>query len=244
MCQADGAWFGGSGPAAEEGGRANGVVGRYVGGGGDNMVGGGSGYGVHDGGFHLFRLGQWWEQGGDAFGDHGFAGAAGADEQEIVATGGGYFRGEFCLVLAGHLVHVEMPVGVGRPRRLVWGDVGEFRPAIGPVDDVGDRGGGEHINSRAEEGFVGVSFRDDDGFYPGGAGRQDGGQDAGHGPEATVESDFAKHHGVGEAGAHPGIGVGCGENSDGDGGVEVGAGFGNIAGEEAHHDLGFGPGEF
>ena len=80
MCQADGAGFGGSGPAAEEGGRANGVVGRYVGGGGDNMVGGGSGYGVHDGGFHLFRLGQWWEQGGDAFGDHGFAGAAGADE--------------------------------------------------------------------------------------------------------------------------------------------------------------------
>ena len=80
MCQADGAGFGGSGPAAEEGGRANGVVGRYVGGGGDDMVGGGSGYGVHDGGFHLFRLGQWWEQGGDAFGDHGFAGAAGADE--------------------------------------------------------------------------------------------------------------------------------------------------------------------
>ena len=80
MCQADGAGFGGSGPAAEEGGRANGVVGRYVGGCGDNMVGGGSGYGVHDGGFHLFRLGQWWEQGGDAFGDHGFAGAAGADE--------------------------------------------------------------------------------------------------------------------------------------------------------------------
>jgi hypothetical protein len=89
---------------------------------GDGVVGGAEGAGGEKGALRVEqagdRCGFWWfrwlpprscrHDGGDAFGEHGFAGAGRADHEQVVATGHGDFQGAFGVVLAFDIGEVDV----------------------------------------------------------------------------------------------------------------------------------------
>src|ERR1039458_9794950 len=85
----------GNDAAADEAGVGDGVVGRAEGALSDEALGGVeyAGDGMNLGGFQSLFKGERGEDGGQALGQHGFAGAGRADHENVVAAGGGPLSG-------------------------------------------------------------------------------------------------------------------------------------------------------
>ena len=96
--------------AADEAGVGDGVVGRAEGAMGDEAVVAveDAGDGVDLGGLEGFFEAQRREDGGQALGEHGFAGAGRADHEDVVATGGGDFESALGYVLAADVAEVGL----------------------------------------------------------------------------------------------------------------------------------------
>ena len=63
--------------------------------------------GVNLGGFQSLFKGERGEDGGQALGQHGLAGAGRADHENVMAAGGGYFEGALGRLLAAHILEVD-----------------------------------------------------------------------------------------------------------------------------------------
>ena len=96
--------------AADEAGVGDGVVGRAEGAVGDEafVAVEDAGDGVDLGGFEGFFEAQRREDGGQALGEHGLAGAGRADHEDVVATGGGDLEGALGDVLAADVAEVGL----------------------------------------------------------------------------------------------------------------------------------------
>ena len=99
----------GNDAAADEAGVGDGVVRRAEGPLRDQAGRGveHAGDGVNLGGFQSLFEGERRQDGGQALGQHGFAGAGRADHQNVVAAGGGYFEGALGRLLAAHILEVH-----------------------------------------------------------------------------------------------------------------------------------------
>ena len=95
--------------AADEAGVGDGVVGRAEGAVRDQAAVGveHAGDGVDLGGFERFFEAQRRQDGRQALGEHGFAGAGRADHEDVVAAGGGDFERALGDVLAADVFEVE-----------------------------------------------------------------------------------------------------------------------------------------
>jgi len=96
--------------AADEAGVGDGVVGGAEGAVGDEALVAveDAGDGVDLGGLEGLFKAQGREDGGQALGEHGFAGAGRADHEDVVATGGGDFEGALGDVLAADVAEVGL----------------------------------------------------------------------------------------------------------------------------------------
>jgi len=113
--------FAGSGIhiAAEQAGVARGMMGRAKGTPGDQSLPGPkeADDAVDLGGLKGFFEGQRWQDGWEPFGEHRFAGAGGADEEDVVAAGGRDFERAFRGLLAFDLFEIERDAALGGDAR-------------------------------------------------------------------------------------------------------------------------------
>jgi len=103
-----------------------------------------SGDGVNLGRFDGFGFRHGWHDAGEAFGEHRFTGARGADHQDVVSTSDGDFESAFDVVLAFDVGKVrEVFVAVASkesraiPRSFAWMAMGRI-PFTGRVEPSSD----------------------------------------------------------------------------------------------------------
>ena len=229
--------------AADEAGVGDGVVRRAEGAVRDEAAVGieHAGDGVDLGGLEGFFEAQRREDGRQALGEHGFAGAGRADHQDVVASGGGDFERALGDVLAANVFEVE-----GEVLQLVEESGGFDAQRLG---GDGAEGGGVEQLADFEEGVDGIDVDafDDGGFARVGGGdeevadaggaRGDGdGQHAVDCAQAAVEAELADQEEVGDVfGVQGAV---CTEDGDGDREVEAGAFFLDVGGGEVDGDAG------
>ena len=151
-------------------------------------------HGPHPGYRQGLLAGHVRQNGGQALGQHGLAGAGRADEQQVVAACGGNLQGAFSVFLPHDVLQIRQrrPVLLGLP----YGSGGEGSFAFEM------RGQGGHVRhavdrqAPGQSGFGGV-FRGNeqrlDAGFPGG---QCHGQDAADAPQRSGEGELAQKRGV------------------------------------------------
>src|ERR1035437_7511999 len=176
------------------------------------------------GGFQSLFKGERGEDGGQALGQHGFAGAGRADHENVVAAGGGYFEGALGRLLAAHVFEVNGEV-LQFAEQGLGGDA--VRLALNHSDDHGVEQL-QHVQSR--RGGIDVAAFDDGGFGGVGGGqnevrdilfaRQYGHrQHSRHGADAAVKAQFAHQQKLAQVvGFQRAISA---EDADGDGQIEA-----------------------
>jgi hypothetical protein len=202
-----------------------------------------AGDGVNFGGLEGFFKGEGREDGREAAGEHGFAGAGRADHEDVVATGGGDFESALGGLLAADVGEVE-----GEVLELVE-DLGGFDFESGDVNaavaglieevaDLEEGVDGIDVDAIDDGGFAGIGFGDDEVFDAALAGGYGDGEHAGDGAEGAVEAEFTDEEEVVEV-AELECSVGT-EDADGHGEVEAGAFFLDVGGGEVDGDVGGG----
>ena len=151
------------------------------------------------GGFHRFLPGHGGQDAGQPLGQHGFAGAGGADQQDVVAARCRHHHGPPCHRLAQHVCKV----GVGRPALVGLEGQGlgggQRRPPVQGVDHVVYRPGAVHLHPRAAAGlrrFGGIGsgeVQGTDALFGGGQGH---GQHPRHRPQGAVQGNLPQEGGV------------------------------------------------
>ena len=152
------------------------------------------GHGVDFRGLEGFGAGHIGENGGDAPCQHGLARAGGADEQHVVAAGGGDLQPALYVLLPHHVGKVRQ--GTGRGRRLPAGGGGHGCVAAEVGDELGHilhTVDGEAVGQR---GLSGVLRRDVQGLDPQPGGAQRHGQHTGDGAQRAGEAQLAQKGGV------------------------------------------------
>lgn len=196
---------------------------------------------VYLGGIQCFMQGEWRQDGGQATGQHGFAGARRADQDHIVAAGCGEFEGAFDIFLSAHIAEIHVVV-VEVGGKFVAG-IHIHRLDIAFTGDDSERiiqvFHAIHIEFVDDGGFFGIHFRENEALEflsPGFDGNR---QCTFDGSQRAVEGKFAHDEKLVEAG--DGDQVGSGQDTDSDGQVVSGAFFPNVGGGEV--DNGFQAGD-
>ena len=195
-------------------------------------------HGVNFGGLQRFRPGHIRQDGGQTAGQHGLSGAGRADQQHVVAAGGGDLQGTLDVLLAHDIGEIRQgPVdGGGLPPGRGHDGVGSLQMGhqlahiLHTVDDqaVGQRGLG------------GVGGGDEELLHPLAGGEHGHGQHAGDGAHLAGEAQLTQEGGVLRQGADLARG---GHNAQQDGQVVhrallPDAGRGQIDGDAADGELG------
>ena len=146
------------------------------------------------GGFEGFIERERREDGGQAFGEHGLAGARGPDEQDIMRTGGGDFEGAFDRFLAFDFGEVEIVVGaVGEQITKIDAqrvDVGFAFKKRNGLAEVAD---GDDLEALDGGGFGGVVGGDQDAHFAIGLGAERDGEHAFDGTHSAGQAEFTDH---------------------------------------------------
>ena len=153
--------------AADQSGVADGVVRRTIGPGADQTarIFQNSRDAVNARGFDGFFERHRRQNRGDAFGQHGFAGAGRADQQNVVAAGAGDFQGALRGHLAAHVAHVHgILIGLGKHLRSIHLDGLKRFGRVDQIDGLRQRLHAEDADAFDHRGFARVGFRDDDVF--------------------------------------------------------------------------------
>jgi nickel/cobalt transporter (NicO) family protein len=230
----------GDGAAAEEADIADGVV-RGAKGALEAAVFGGegdAGGGLDGEDFEKFVERGLGHDGGDAAGDHAFAGAGAADHQEIMPAGDGDFDGAAEAVLAFDFGEVDGVLGLRRAAKGAGGGVeaGDEFFAGEKTGGFVKRGDGVDGDALDEGGFLGGGGGEEDAGLAELAGEEREGEAAGDGAGAAGEAQLAGDEvGVEFGGREL---AGGGENGEGDGEIEERAGLAEVAGGEVDDGLG------
>ena len=186
----------GDGAAADQRHRRGGVVGRAEGPAGDE---GRPGVGeprhrIDLRGLHGLLVGHIRQDGGQTPGQHGLAGAGGADEQHVVPAGRGDLQRPLHVLLAHHVGKVgegrRGPGGLPGACRLHGLLAPEMAHQLSHVPDAVD---GEPLGQR---GLGGVGLRHVQLPDAGPGGAQGHGQHARHGPQSAGEAQLAQEGGA------------------------------------------------
>jgi len=136
------------------------------------------------------------KQARNALSEHSLADSRWAVEEHVVPTGCGYFTGPLGFNLTHDISQVETTVRVlaGPLADHFDGLNGRHRVVLQQSDQLGDRGNTKDLDPFDQLGLSGLAQRD---HYPREAGllsRQRGGQDAAHGPKATIQPEFTQQN--------------------------------------------------
>lgn len=233
MCHADFAGHG-VGAAAHQGHIADGVVGRTEWAGGDQrgVIGQNACHGVDFGGFQRFVEGQRRQNGRQATGQHGFARARRANEDDVVPASRCQFEGAFDVLLPAHIAEIDIVLAeIGR--ELFAGidlDGRDGRIARQHVDGFAQVFHAIHRKIADDGGFAGIGFGQDKTFVFFVTGQYGHGQGTFDGPQAAVQRQFAHDKKLVEALRRNDAGPR--QHTDGNGEVEGGALFAQIGGRE------------
>ena len=150
---------------------------------------------MNAGGFDRFIERHRRQNGGDAFGQHGFSGAGRADQQNVVATGAGYFQGALGGHLTAHVAHIDgILIGFGEHLRGIDLDRFERFGRVDQIDGLRQRFHAEDANAFDHRGFAGVGFGDDHVFDAAFARGERGGKGSAHGTHAAIQRKLAKEN--------------------------------------------------
>jgi hypothetical protein len=180
--------------AADDGRSGGGVVGGADGAGADEgfAVWHEAAGGVDAGGFEGLLAGEGWEDGGEAFAEHGFAGAGGAEEEDIVAAGGGDSEGAFAELLAADFGEVVAMGGAGGVEGVFIELVGEeVEFAVEEADHFGDGADGDDVDAGDDGGFGGIVGGENEAGFLLLAGEHGHGEGTLDGAHAAIEGEFA-----------------------------------------------------
>ena len=180
--------------ATDDGGAAGGVVWRADGAGADEgfALGHEATGGVDAGGFEGFLTCEGREDGGEAFAEHGFACTGRAQEQNIVAAGGGDGEGAFGKFLAADFAEVFAVGGGGGVDGVLVEFIGEeVELAVEEADEFGQGADGDDVDSGDDGGFRGVVGGKDDADFFLFAGEHGHGECALDGADAAIEGELA-----------------------------------------------------
>ena len=142
-----------------------------------------------------FLEGHGRQNGGDAFRQHGFAGAGRANEQDVVAAGTRHLECTLGGLLAVHVAHVH-----GILRGLIEQLVGvnmHGMEGFGRIDQIyGLRQGfqGKYVDAVDDGRFLGIVFGNSHRFHAIGPGGNGGGKRSAHGTHGAIEGEFAEEH--------------------------------------------------
>uniref|UniRef100_E6PYE2 Uncharacterized protein n=1 Tax=mine drainage metagenome TaxID=410659 RepID=E6PYE2_9ZZZZ len=188
----------GNGTAADESGVGDGVV-R----GAEWTLGNESRGGVEDasdgvdlGSFEGLVEGKRGEDGREALGEHGFAGAGWADHKDVVSTRGGDFKSALGGLLSAYVAEVGGVV-LQLGQEHAGGDLETWpldfakERGVEQVDDVGEVFDGVDVDALDDSGLGSIDGWDDE-ICDAARTSQDGdGEDAGDGTQSAVEAEFA-----------------------------------------------------
>ena len=172
---------------------------------------------------------------GDALGQHGFAGAGRANQQNVVATRAGNFQRAFRGHLAAHVTQIDRVLaGFGEHLRSVHGDgLKRFR-RVDHIHSLRQRLYGEDVDAFDDGGFARIRFGDHDVLYAAIARRQRGGEGAAHGTDAAVQRELAEKHVRVEN--LPEKRALASHQTEGHGQIERGTFLSNVSGREVDRD--------
>jgi hypothetical protein len=185
---------GGRGAAADHAGVGNRMVRRAKRAGGEQrLIGGQAAQGAVDARrFQAFGEAQGGQNRGQALGEHGLAGAGGADEHDVMSPGRGDDEAAFRVFLAAHVLKIEI---VGAEFREEFGELAGDRFDVEAAREntygIGERVEAENIDAFDDGGFAGVGHGDEKPFDAELLGRHGAGQGPFDGPHAAIESELA-----------------------------------------------------
>src|SRR5438552_2560820 len=190
---------------------------------------------VNLGCFERFFQGQWWKDCGEPLGEHRFAGAGRADQQDVVTARSGDFEGAFDGFLPLYFSEIEIVLLslVEQRAQINFGGSDLLLPfqKRGGFAQVGHR---NDIQAGDDRGFGGIFGRNENTDPTISASAQRNGQHAFDGPDRAGQRQLADD---GEVFQLVGFDLlGGGSNSDGDGQVEAGAFLFYISGREIDGD--------
>ncbi len=228
--------------AADQPGVGDGVVGRAEGALGDEARSGveHAGDGVNLGGLQSLFEGERGEDGGQALGQHGFAGAGRADHQNVVAAGRGHFERALGRLLAAHVLEVHVEVLQLAEQSLSGDAVGlalnhAHDHGVEQLQHIQQRGGGIDVDALDHGGLGGVGGGKNqvgDALFAGHDGHR---QHSRHGADAAVQAQFAHQQKLAQVGGFQrAIRA---QNADGDGQIEARAFLFDVGGRQVDGDV-------
>jgi len=175
------------------------------------------------------------KNGGNTFGEHGFASAGRPDEENVVTAGAGHFESALGGLLAVNIAKVDRVLR-GFAEQLLGIDANglEGFRGIDEVDGLGEGFEGEDINALDDGGFAGVGFGNGQRLETDFARGEGGGEGAANGANAAVERKLAEKHALvehfAEEVAH------AADQAESHGEIEGGAFFADVGGGEIDGD--------
>ena len=137
--------------------------------------------------------------------------------------------------LSFHLGEVDVALGpLGEQRGQVDLRLGQVRPAVQKVRQLGERASAEHAHARHHTGFGQILARQDERLEPRGARRKRDGQRPSNRPNRTFEPQLAEHRDPAQAGGRDLLRGG--EDADRDRQVECRAVLANVGRGKIHRN--------
>jgi hypothetical protein len=194
---------------------------------------------VNLGGFQSLFKAQGRQDGGEALGEHGLAGAGRPNHEDIVATGSGDFQSTLRYMLAANVAEVGLVFNgfVEEGSAVDDEGLGEDGAVGGGVEELAyfeERGDRIDVDAGDDGGLARVGSGNDEVVDTGGTGRDGDREHALNSTEGAVKAEFTYENEVRDV--LDGEGAVRTKDADGDGEIEAGALFFEVGGSQINGD--------